>query len=71
MVADASFKIGKTLVAAAITKYEGQISTWKRKNKSLPCFRCLFPNKQKVMNIKTALVLELLVVWEGFRTTSN
>ena len=44
MVADASFKIGKTLVAAAITKYEGQISTWKRKNKSLPCFRCLFPN---------------------------
>jgi len=47
MVADASFKIGKTLVAAAITKYEGQISTWKRKNKSLPCFRCLFPNKPK------------------------
>ncbi len=44
-VADSSFKNDKILVAAAITKYEGQISTWKRKNKNNPCFRCLFPNK--------------------------
>ena len=33
-------------MAAAITKYEGQISTWKRKNNH-PCFRCLFPIKPK------------------------
>ncbi len=47
LVADTSFKNNKTLVAAAITKYEGQISTWKRKNNQYPCFRCLFPNKPK------------------------
>ena len=29
------------------TKYEGQISTWKRDNNNYPCFRCLFPNKPK------------------------
>ena len=46
LVADTSFINKKTLVAAAITKYEGQISTWKRKdNHSKPCFRCLFPSK--------------------------
>ena len=47
LVADSSFKNNKTLVAAAITKYEGQISTWKRENNNYPCFRCLFPNKPK------------------------
>ena len=45
IVADSSFKNNKILVAAAITKYEGQISTWKGKNNKYPCFRCLFPNK--------------------------
>mgnify|MGYP001229918618 CR=1 FL=1 len=45
IVADTSFKNNKILVAAAINKYEGQISTWKRKNNKYPCFRCLFPNK--------------------------
>ncbi|MEC8100126.1 MAG: HesA/MoeB/ThiF family protein [Pseudomonadota bacterium] len=47
LVADKSFILKKTLVAAAITKYEGQISTWKRNNNKIdyPCFRCLFPNK--------------------------
>ena len=34
----------KTLVSAAITKYEGQISTWKN-SKKLPCYRCLFANE--------------------------
>ena len=41
MVADTCFKLNKTLVSAAITKFEGQISTWKNK-KDLPCYRCLF-----------------------------
>ena len=35
LVADKSFILKKTLVAAAITKYEGQISTWKRKTKMI------------------------------------
>ena len=41
LVADTCFKLNKTLVSAAITKFEGQISTWKNK-KDLPCYRCLF-----------------------------
>ena len=31
LVADNCFRLKKTLVSAAITKYEGQISTWKNK----------------------------------------
>ena len=38
IVADTSFKLKKTLVAAAINKFEGQISTWKRENNIYPCF---------------------------------
>ena len=46
LIADTCFIQKKTLVSAAITKYEGQISTWKNvENKNFPCFRCLFPNK--------------------------
>ena len=44
LVADTCYKLKKTLVSAAITKYEGQISTWKN-NKELPCYRCLFANE--------------------------
>ena len=44
LVADTCYKLKKTLVSAAITKYEGQISTWKN-NKNLPCYRCLFANE--------------------------
>ena len=46
LIADTCFIEKKTLVSAAITKYEGQISTWKNStSQKLPCFRCLFPNK--------------------------
>ncbi len=45
LVADTCFEKKKILVSAAITKYEGQISTWKNISKSSPCFRCLFPKK--------------------------
>ena len=44
LVADTCFKLNKTLVSAAITRFEGQISTWK-KGVNLPCYRCLFPEK--------------------------
>ncbi|MAK09291.1 MAG: adenylyltransferase [Rhodobacteraceae bacterium] len=44
LVADTCYKLKKTLVSAAITKYEGQISTWKN-SKKLPCYRCLFANE--------------------------
>ena len=45
LVADSCFTLKKTLVSAAITKFEGQISTWKNDSKSSPCYRCLFPSK--------------------------
>ena len=44
LVADTCYKLKKTLVSAAITKYEGQISTWKN-SEELPCYRCLFANE--------------------------
>ena len=43
LVADLCQKNNKTLVSAAINKYEGQISTWRGDGKKLPCYRCLFP----------------------------
>lgn len=50
LVADTCYKLKKTLISAAITKYEGQISTWKNE-KSLPCYRCLFANEPDDSNI--------------------
>ena len=44
LVADKCYQLKKPLVSAAITKYEGQISTWKNSEK-LPCYRCLFANE--------------------------
>ena len=43
LVSDTCYRLNKTLVSAAITKFEGQISTWKKSSNTLPCFRCLFP----------------------------
>ena len=50
LVADTCYKLKKTLVSAAITKYEGQISTWKN-SEELPCYRCLFANEPNDNNI--------------------
>ena len=36
---DACYFAGKTLVSAAVTEFEGQLSTYK----GAPCYRCLFP----------------------------
>jgi adenylyltransferase/sulfurtransferase len=50
LVADSCFTLKKTLVSAAITKFEGQISTWRNDTESSPCYRCLFPNKPSSIN---------------------
>ena len=50
LVADSCYKYKKTLISAAITKYEGQISTWKNQKK-LPCYRCLFASEPSDTNI--------------------
>ena len=39
LVNDTCFALGKTLVSAAVSEFEGQLSTFKGK----PCYRCLFP----------------------------
>ena len=44
LLADIAHLIGKTLVSAAILRFEGQISTFKSHlGEPYPCYRCLFP----------------------------
>jgi adenylyltransferase/sulfurtransferase len=46
LINDACFFAGKTLVSAAISEFDGQLSTFKagsRGDKPYPCYRCLFP----------------------------
>ncbi|MEI6558090.1 MAG: molybdopterin-synthase adenylyltransferase MoeB [Rhodospirillaceae bacterium] len=44
LINDACFFAGKTLVSAAILRFEGQISTFKpHAGPAHPCYRCLFP----------------------------
>jgi molybdopterin/thiamine biosynthesis adenylyltransferase len=44
LVNDACYFAGKTLVSAAVTEFDGQLSTYKAYGKNgLPCYRCLFP----------------------------
>lgn len=38
-VADAACAVGKTLVSAAVTEFDGQLSVWKGR----PCYRCFNP----------------------------
>lgn len=40
---DACFFAKKPLVSAAVTEFEGQLSTYKAYLPGLPCYRCLFP----------------------------
>lgn len=40
---DACFFARKPLVSAAVTEFEGQLSTYKAYEPGLPCYRCLFP----------------------------
>lgn len=47
LINDACFFAGKTLVSAAILRFDGQLSTYKpwagTAEAPLPCYRCLFP----------------------------
>jgi len=45
LLGDACFFAAKPLVSAAVTEFEGQLSTWKAyaAHGTLPCHRCLFP----------------------------
>jgi adenylyltransferase/sulfurtransferase len=45
LVNDICFALGKTLVFAAVTEFEGQLATFKAYDRSAanPCYRCLFP----------------------------
>ncbi len=44
LVNDACFRLRKTLVAAAILRFDGQISTYKAwQGDGHPCLRCIFP----------------------------
>jgi molybdopterin-synthase adenylyltransferase len=45
LVHDTCFALGKTLVSAAVTEFEGQLATFKAYDRSgaFPCYRCLFP----------------------------
>ncbi len=68
LVADMCFNYKKTLVSAAINKYEGQISTWKGNGKNLPCYRCLFPekpNSEEYLNCSSNGVLGSLAGFLG------
>ena len=44
LIADACYFMKKTLVSAAILRFEGQVATWKGHKSSYPCYRCLFPD---------------------------
>ncbi|HEX7389002.1 MAG TPA: molybdopterin-synthase adenylyltransferase MoeB [Acidiphilium sp.] len=44
LVADACVRAGKTLVSAAVLRFEGQMSTFKpHAGPDCPCYRCLYP----------------------------
>ena len=45
LVNDACFFAGKTLVSAAVTEFDGQLSTYKAHDRTAPhpCYRCIFP----------------------------
>jgi adenylyltransferase/sulfurtransferase len=46
-LADACYALGKTLVSAAVLRFEGQLATFRRgfteAGDPLPCYRCLYP----------------------------
>jgi len=44
LVNDACYLARKTLVSAAVTEFDGQLSTYKaHESNALPCYRCMFP----------------------------
>jgi len=43
LINDACYFARKTLVSAAVTEFDGQLSTYKAHEANCPCYRCLFP----------------------------
>jgi molybdopterin/thiamine biosynthesis adenylyltransferase len=43
LVNDVCHALKKTLVSAAVTEFDGQLSTYKAHEADNPCYRCLFP----------------------------
>jgi adenylyltransferase/sulfurtransferase len=47
VIADAAWRAGKTLVSAAVLRFEGQLATFRpgkgTDGEPLPCYRCLYP----------------------------
>ncbi len=43
LINDACFFAKTTLVSAAVTEFDGQLSTYKAHERGCPCYRCLFP----------------------------
>lgn len=43
LVNDACFLAGKPLVSAAVTRFDGQLTTFRAFEREKPCYRCLFP----------------------------
>jgi adenylyltransferase/sulfurtransferase len=43
LINDACFFARRTLVSAAVTEFDGQLSTYKAHEAGCPCYRCLFP----------------------------
>ena len=53
LVNDVCYFLKKTLVTAAILRFEGQISTFNFKDKLSSCYRCLWPNSPAKGTIPT------------------
>ncbi|MDA9009570.1 molybdopterin-synthase adenylyltransferase MoeB [Alphaproteobacteria bacterium] len=47
---DVCFKLKKPLISAAITRFDGQLTTFKayEPGENRPCYRCLFPSTEEV-----------------------
>ena len=45
LVNDTCYFVGRTLISAAVTEFDGQLATFKAHDKSgaWPCYRCIFP----------------------------
>jgi molybdopterin-synthase adenylyltransferase len=57
-VHDACFRVGRTLVSAAVGRFEGQLATFKAHERKegqqvYPCYRCLFPSAPPEGSIPT------------------
>jgi adenylyltransferase/sulfurtransferase len=43
LVAEACYRHGKTLVSAAVLRFEGQLAVFRPEGAGTPCYRCLYP----------------------------